>query len=253
MPIDANTCPGPCNRRAREAWDAYDQAMEDHTTAMAEWRVPLRWPVEPQEPDEAVTWGDPVFCGRCARLIRAALAELDDLASLLAAVSDGHRGAGARHGKTGPAVKGASAPSPSSIGDTLDELYGALVKVEDDWRDYRGYGARPQRARNGHARRLSVTWLLDELDAILTHPGSVQFGRATLAWQRRLRALTKSDPVGDRPVRCPRCGEVRMRREDDGYFKCRVCGRLMSQEEHDREFDEQAAAQEAAELAHEAS
>jgi hypothetical protein len=221
--------------------------------AVDAWRVPLCWPVEPDPPGSDAAAGDPVWCRRCARLIRAALAELDDLASMLQAVSDGHRGAGARHGKTGPAVKGSSAPSPGQdIPNTLDELFGALVRVEDDWREFRGYSGRPARPRNGHARRLSIGWLLDELDAILTHPGSVQFGRATLAWQRRLRTLTKSDPVGTlSPVRCTRCGEVNVRREDDGYHVCRTCGRLMSEAEHDRAFDEQAAAQEAAELAEE--
>jgi ribosomal protein L37AE/L43A len=64
--------------------------------------------------------------------------------------------------------------------------------------------------------------------------------------------MTKSDPVGTlSPVRCTRCGEVNMRRDDDGYHACRTCGKLMSEAEHDRAFDEQAAAQEAAELAEE--
>ena len=77
----------------------------------------------------------------------------------------------------------------------------------------------------------------------------MRFGRATLAWQRRLRTLTKSDPVGTlSPVRCSRCGEVNVRREDDGYHKCHTCGRLMSQQEHDREYDEQAREQERTEL-----
>lgn len=250
MPINPNACPGPCNRRAREAWEAYDHAVDIWAYTPAHQRGD-----KPEEPAAVLTLGDPVWDGHCARLIRTALAELDDLASALQAVSDGHRGAGAKHGKTGPAGKGASAPAPgTAIPNTLDELYGALVKVEDNWREARGYPARPQRPRNGQARRLSIAFLLDELDLILAHHASVQFGVATLAWQRRLRALTKSDPVGSlSPIRCSRCGEVRVRREDDGYFKCSACGRLMSQEEHDREFDEQARAQEAAELAEESA
>ena len=252
MQISSNACPGPCNRRAREAWDAYERAVEHYPTAVSRWRVPLRWPAEPAEPDVWANLGEPVWDARCTRMIRTALAEVDDLASMLQSVSDGQWRASARHGKTGPATKGAEAPSPgTAIPNTLDELYGALVRVEDDWRDARAYPNRPHRPRNGHARRLSIAFLLDELDLILAHPGSVQFGIATLAWQRRLRALTKSDPVGTlSPIRCSRCGEVRVKREDDGqYYKCGACGRLMSQQEHDREFGEQADAQEAAEMA----
>jgi hypothetical protein len=203
MPIREDSCPGPCNRRARQAWDTYDLAVEHYPEVVARWRVPLVWPAEPEEPDAPVALGDPVWCARCARLVRAALDELDDLASALQALSDGQWRASARHGATGPAGKGAEAPSPgTSIPNTLDELYGALVKVEDNWREARSYASRPHRPRNGQARRLSIAFLLDELDLILTHPGSVQFGRATLAWQRRLRTMTKSDPSAS----CPRSG-----------------------------------------------
>lgn len=248
MPINPNSCPGLCNRKAREAWDAYDHAVDVWALTPDHQRGD-----HPEQPGMPVTLGDPVWDGRCSRLIRAALTELDDLASQLQALSDGHRGAGARHGKTGPTTKGSSAPAPgTAIPNTLDELYGALVRVEDDWREFRGYQVRPQRPRNGSARRFAIVFLLDELDAILAHPASVAFGRATLAWQRRLRTLTKSDPVGSlSPIRCSRCGEVRVKREDDGYWKCHTCGKLISQDEHDREFDEQARDQEAAELAEE--
>ena len=182
MPYREDACPGPCNRRARQAWDDYEQAVARYAAAVDAWRVPLCRPVEPEPPRDDAFGGDPVWCRRDSRLIRGALGELDDLASLLAAVSDGHRGAGARHGKTGPAVKGTSAPTPgTAIPDTLDELYGALTKVEDDWREFRGYPARPARPRNSHARRLSITWLLDELDAILTHPG--RCGSAGPPWR----------------------------------------------------------------------
>lgn len=124
------------------------------------------------------------------------------------------------------------------------------MAVEDAWREHRGYPPRPQRPRDGHARRLSIAWLLDELDHILAHPGSVRFGLGVLAWQRRLRALTRSDPVGTlSPIRCPRCSEVQVRRQDDGYWQCGTCGRLLTQAEHDEEKDRQAQDQHAAETA----
>lgn len=252
MPYDPRACNGPCNKAYREAVDAYDRdsAIHEQEAAaypgiLAAWHPPLLHPAEPMPPTKPATRyrdGDPVWSPGCAKLIRTALTNLDDLASLAQAGVDGHRGAGARHGKTG-AVSKVDAPSPSPVTDTLDELYGALVDVEDNWREYRHHPQRPQRARGGNARRLAISYLLDELDAILLHPGSVAFGHAALAWHRRLTTLTRSNPASKRsPVRCPRCKEVgRIKLEDDGnYYKCGSCERLMSQPEHDREIAEQA-------------
>lgn len=232
MPITADSCPGPCNRRAREAHAAFDAAL-------AAW---LATPPEklkdrgerPVTPDVPVYLGDPVWDSRCARMIRGAFQELDDLASNLSSTIDGYRPL-APLGPNGRAVT-----TPEGAVETLDELFGKLVEVEDNWREVRDYPPRPYRARGGHARRLSIGFLLDELDDILLHPGSIQFGLATLAWQRRLRGMTKSDPASKAsPIRCPRCHERQVKRRDDGYFECN-CGRLLTQAEHDREHTEQA-------------
>lgn len=254
--IPDNACPGPCNAGARKAVDTYQQAREQHAKDLTAWEnTPPGQrgdrPAPPEPPEVRVVTGDPVWSTRCQQIIRRALAELDDLASLLAATADGHRGLPSRDQVPAATTRrrpGSTSPSP--IADTLDELYGALVGAEDDWREFRGYAPRPQRPRDGHARRLTITWLLDELDSILAHPGSVGFGRGVLSWQRRLRLLTKSDPVGTlSPIRCPRCSEVQVRRQDDGYWQCGSCGRLLNEAEHAREKDEQAQAQEAAETA----
>ncbi|SFK92338.1 hypothetical protein SAMN05216275_14149 [Streptosporangium canum] len=260
MPINPHACPGPCNRAYRDAVDAYDRAFIAHCLAIAAyqeavdaypgvvaaWHAPLLYPAPPARPAPLALptirpyLANPVWDSRCTRYIRQALAELDDLASVAQAQVDGHRDAGARYGKTG-AVSKVHASSPSPVTDTLDELYGALVEVEDQWREYRGYQDRPRRARGSHARRLTIAWLLDELDAILLHPGSIAFGTATLAWQRRLRGLTKSDPLARRsPIRCSRCSERQISRRDDGYYQCGSCEKLMTQTEHDREYSEQA-------------
>ncbi|MEV0584082.1 hypothetical protein [Nonomuraea sp. NPDC050310] len=230
MPISQYACHGPCNRVARQAWDAYDQAL-------ASW---LEDPGRTQEnkpapPETPVAVGDPVWDGRCARMIRAAFTELDDLASHLAAGIDGYRPL-APLGPNGRAVT-----TPEGAVEALDELFGKLTEVEDDWREARHLPPRPHRARGGHARRLSIAFLLDELDDILKHPGSIQFGLATLSWQRRLRTMTKSDPTTKAsPIRCPRCSERQVRQEDDGYFKCHSCQRLMTQDEHESVKQEQA-------------
>lgn len=175
-----------------------------------------------------------MWCSRCPGLIRAALANLDDLASLLDSWADGHRGAtsGQKLGKTGPK---AHPGSPSPIRDTLDELYGALVEVEDLWRDHRGYPPRAQRARDGRARRQVIAFLLEELRDILDNPGSVKFGLGILAWERRLQAMTTSEPVIQRrPARCPNghCQQRALWTRADGMTECRACGRLMHEHEY---------------------
>lgn len=242
MLITTRTCAGPCSKRARDAQVAFHQAQAQHVDAMVAWlrtgpdeRGPV--PAPPQQPVVYVEDGEPAFGPRCAQLIRSALVELDDLASLLQANADGHRPGADRSQKT---TTTKSKPSPSPIVDTLDELYGDLIEVEDHWRDFRGYPARPQRQRGSHARTVTLAWLRDHLDEILSHPWSVGFGLRMLAWQRRLRTMSKSDPASkSSPIRCPRCSERQVKRRDDGYFECN-CGRLLTQAEHDREHTEQA-------------
>jgi ribosomal protein L37AE/L43A len=90
---------------------------------------------------------------------------------------------------------------------------------------------------------VSVAWLLEQLPAILLHPGSVSFGLAVLGWQRRLERMATTDPANARSaIRCPavKCRERQVRRKDDDWWECDACGRLLTQQEHDRERDEQA-------------
>ena len=240
MPINSEACSGPCNRMAREDWNAYDAAVDQHAADMTTWlNLPGddrgARPEPPQQPTTTVTLGEPVWCSRCPRIIRAALQQINDLAAALAANIDGHRGG------TMAGPNGVAAPDHKTVIDTLDDLYGFLVLVEDQWRQARGYPARPQRARGSHARNLAVAFLLDQLDDILLHPGSVEFGLHALRWQRALLKMTKSDPISRRsPIRCPRCKERQVRRRDDDYYECDCCGRLLNQAEHDREYAEQA-------------
>lgn len=261
MPIRSDACPGPCNGQARKAWDAYDQAVIRHQhevilhidahqrwqqamtgwqAAIPEWHPPyVLPPIEPARPEPpaqptiTVHAGFP-WCSRCVRIIRHALAQLDDTAALLNAGVDGHRGA---------AVSGPNGTKPlahTAIIEALDELYGDLVAVEDAWRAARGYPERPRRARGADARMRTVAWLLGVLDDLLLDPWSVEVGLSILAWQRRLLRMTKSDPTSRRsPIACPRCQERQVSRRDDGFYEC-LCGRLLNQAEHDREKDEQA-------------
>lgn len=239
-------CPGPCNldyRRAQQQYEeqleAWNRAMDEHAELVAEGATGLPGPPDrPEEPELKPIPGEPVWCGRCHATVRAALASLDDLAAQLTAGIDGHRSA-----PSGDKVSGSrGAPSPNPASDTLDELYAALVKVENDWREYRGYAHRPDRSRSGAARSITIAWLLDHLDEILTHPASDQFGRAALAWQRRLQKMTKSQPTARRrPGCCPRCDLRALASRDDGYVECSSCGRLMDENEYLDEAGRQSA------------
>lgn len=264
MPINPDACPGPCNNQARRAWDTYDQAIIRHgyemelyvdahqrwrhdfpvwQAAAAVWHAPLVWPVEPIEPREPdrpqqpgmpVPAANPTWCGRCPATIRSALYRVNELAPVLYADITGHRGAGI----TGP--NGTKPLDPKTVIERLDEMYGDLATVASHWKQVRNHPDRPSPARGSDARNLVVGYLLEQLDNILRHPGSVEFGLCVLAWERRLVKLSRSEPVSRRSViRCPRCRERQVIRRDDGYYEC-LCGRLLNQAEHDREKFEQA-------------
>lgn len=264
---DQDACPGPCNRGYRKAVDAYPGALRAHAFlvdqynhALAAYEDTYAWwaqhtaagvlvlvePVPPAppgappaDPAEQKTRGNPVWCSRDAGAVRRALASLDDLASLLESWADGHRGA-TSGSKLGATKSGSR--SPSAITDTLDTLYGLLVTAEDQWRDHRGYPDRPQRARDSRARRLTIAFLMSELRDILENPGSVRFGCGVLAWERRLQAMTTSEPLVQRraAVPCPAkgCGRRALRSRPDGYTQCAACGRLLSEEEYQELVDQ---------------
>lgn len=255
MPINPQACNGPCNNRARQAWDTYDQAVitygfamelyadayERYRAAMEVWRIPLAdYPVEPREPDRPrqpgmpVPVANPTWCNRCPSTIRSALYRVNELAPVLYADITGHRGAAI----TGP--NGSKPLDPKEVIERLDEMYGDLATVASQWKEFRRHPDRPSQARGSDARNIVISYLLDQLDNILRHPASVEFGLGVLAWEKRLVKMSKSEPVSRRSViRCPRCRERQVTRRDDGYYEC-LCGRLLNQAEHDREKFEQA-------------
>src|SRR5579859_6941018 len=127
-------CPGPENRRYREAWDAYRQALADYD--------PLDSAQSRPDPPEIQPWpGAPVWCSDCAERIGLHLAELDELAGILAATADGLRG-----GEDAERVSGSAAPpSPSQAGDDLEEMWGMLSSWETIWRKLNGWLSPPPR------------------------------------------------------------------------------------------------------------
>ena len=223
-------CAGPCNARQREqraqyrtAVAAYQEALDSWEIARAKAReaddqapadVGAQRPRPPSEPSITWTLGDPVWCARCAATIKKALAELDDLAALLESWADGRR-----DGTTGERapVRCADCGSPSLISDTLRELDNELARLETSWRAFRRLPRRP----DGDRPR-TVTWLVDQLDAVLAQPGSAPFGESVLRWHARLQTMTGTDPQEHGlPARlCPRCRHRTSRTRQSGHVEC---------------------------------
>lgn len=229
-------CAGPCNHHWREAQTAFRQALAAYDPLNPDERRPVPPQVFPVP-------GEPVWCGRCAAAIRAELAELDDLACLLAAAADGHRGAGAGERVTGTA--GRRSPSPSA--DVLDELYSVLHGWESA---YRGTDPVARRGYLASALTTCVAWMVAHFDGMIRHPDiGVPFGEEVRQWHRSLRRRAKAGSGRRRkPLPCPRCDEPGLIwNEGDTYVRCgnRDCGRLLSLDEYD-EYEKLAAGASAA-------
>lgn len=229
MPISDDACHGPCTNHARKTIAAYDQALDAHVVEVDGWIEAGQQgdcPPEPAEPIVESTPGDPLWCARCKALVRAALLDLDVLASELAARSDGHRG-GVPEGR----VSGSrGAPSLSPIADALDKLYGFLSDVEDEWRQACEYAPRINRTHRGaHPRSRTIGWLYERLGDILASDDHIKTGLDILRWETVLRGLAKEEPIGSiSPIRCPRCDTYKqVMREQEHHWACKACGRLI--------------------------
>lgn len=234
-------CVGPCNNAARRTLAAYERAIMEHADAIDAWVAAGELgepPAEPEQPSMTARGGEPHWCTQCSSLVRAALLDLDVLASELAARADGHRG-GIQEGRVSGS-RGAASPSP--IADTLDRLYGFLADVEDEWRHACGYAQRINRTHRGaHPRSRTIGWLSEHLGNLLADEDHVKSGLDILRWETVLRALAKEEPVGSvSPIRCPRCSTYKqVMREQEHHWACKACGRLIPDAEERELRDKQ--------------
>lgn len=194
-------CPGPCNSGWRKAQAIYGQAVAEHAETVS--RLQPGDPVpDPPAPPEKRPWaGQPVWCGRCASQIHTELAELDDLAALLAALPPLTRVSDDGSGRvTGTPADRSASPRM----DDLEELA--------DW--LRSWESAAREADPGYRRDYLATevtrltaWLVFHFEPLITHPDKgADFGSEIRAWHRELSRKAAAGQVRRHKKRpCPRC------------------------------------------------
>ncbi|MFI9553696.1 hypothetical protein [Nonomuraea endophytica] len=222
-------CVGPCNDKVRKVWAEFLSARNAHADELDRW---VREGGEGEPPEEPVMpevrWrpGDPLVCGQCRATARRALLEVDSLASVVAARSDGFRPPSKWSRVSG------SRPKPEMSPDAvlLDELLADLLWYEDQARAVLNYAYRPEGARGSAMRSRSVAWLVDHLEPVLAAApaGPRDLVKGVLGWERRLRSMVGDEPPGWTPARC-RCGDRNLHWDRSvGYFVCGACGNHVS-------------------------
>lgn len=223
-------CPGPCNRRWREASEFYQKAVAAYD--------PLDPDQSRPEPPDFDPWlGDPVWCAEDAAKVSLHLAQLDTLAALLAAEADGHRdGPSDDGGKRG---KSSAPPSPSPVADDLDELARMLADWEDAYRTIKGWPAAPPRGDLASRETERIAWLSRHLRGILASDIGPDFGSEVLQWHRGMARKTKAGVRTLRvPLRCPRCRMLALTwTEGSDRVECGNpdCTLIMTREKYDDE------------------
>lgn len=232
-------CPGTCNSAYRKAHALYGDALAKYGAVLEKLADGDKVPEPPEAPDVRPWLGDPVWCSRCTAVIRRELAEMDDLAAMLAALPPGIRAVveGTREHVKVATSRVAASPSPA--GDDLDELASWLQAWEDEYRHLRGWPSPPQRGGLASKITSGVAWLGGHLDGILTAPFAQDVGEETRRWHAELRAKTHAASYA-RHVKlpCPGCKRYLLwEKVGEEYIACMNpdCNRRITRAELDAE------------------
>jgi hypothetical protein len=229
--VDAQICSGPCNNGYRRARAIWDDATAKHADAMTRLLPGQEAPQAPAPPAIQPWYGEPVFCSSCTAAIRAALSELDDLASLRMSQLPGSSQPSDGAGRVG-GTKGAPSPSPAM--DDVDEL----TSWARDWEAVaRGDDPRARRGFLATERTTILAWLTEHVDTLLLNIDVAgDFGDETRKWHRELTEKTRSGTgMKHMKTKCPRCSLYTLWRQDGApYVQCRDddCGRMLSLDEY---------------------
>ncbi len=217
-------CDGPCNSRYRKARAEYEKALAGYDPLDADTS-------RPDAPDVYPFYGDP-WCPRCKSQIHEQLAQLDDLAALIAGLPPSPN---SRSDDKAGKVSGSKAtPSPSSRMDDLEELGDWLRHWESAFRGEED--AKPHRGWLASEVTTITAWLVFHFDKNITHPDlGLDYGREVRRWHREMQEKARAGQV-DKHVKkpCPRCRLYTLwARDGEDYVRCinEDCHRLMTREE----------------------
>lgn len=218
-------CEGSCNSRWRKAQALYQAALAAYDQALADLKDGDEVPEPPEAPDIQPWRGEPVYCTRCQSVIRSELAELDDLASGLAALPPGISAASDSRREPVKVSGSRPAPSPSPGADDLDELAGWLREWEAIAKG--DGGPRPRRGFLATEITTICGWLYHHFDPLITNPEiAADFGSEIRRWHRELTAKTHSASFA-RHVKqpCPKppsgCGRYTLwEKVGEDYISC---------------------------------
>jgi hypothetical protein len=226
-------CPGSCNARYRAAAARYQAEVAEHARRIAALADGAEPPEPPRLPDIEPEPGEPVWCARCTGRLRRQLAELDDLAALIAARPPAPRadkpddGAGRVSGTR-------EQPSSSPAGDALEELAGWAR----DWESaIRGTGPLARRGYLATELTTSFAHLVARFDKAITVPAyAADFGAEIRLWHRELCDLAAAGQAArHKPRPCPRCRKYTLWEtigKDHIWCSDTDCGRLLTREEY---------------------
>lgn len=234
---DDGICKGSCNSGYRKSRAIYDAEMTAYTAKLDNLTSGAPIPEPPDAPTVQPWYGDPVWCSRCQSVIRRELAELDDLAALLAAMPPGIRPAitGQRQHVKVSGTRGTFSPSPAA--DSLEELARWLRNWESAYR-----GEDPQTRRGYLASEIttSVAWLSHHFDSLIIHPDLAgDFGSETRVLHREFMDASHAGSAAKHIKKpCPRCKQYTLwENVGEEYIACvnEDCGRRLTRSELEAE------------------
>ena len=225
-------CPGPCNSTYRRRHALHEAAVAEYARKLETRADDDAVPEPPQAPDISPWYGNPVWCGKCMSAIREQLAELDDLAALVAAIPPLARPAEETVKITGSR----SAPSGSARMDDLEDLNSWLRSWEADAR-----AEDDPRPRRGMLARESTTltaWLYHHFDLLITkEDAALDFGQEIRRWHRDLSRRASAGQIRRHQKRpCPRCNLYTLwLTMGEDYIRCvnEDCRRVLSRQEYE--------------------
>jgi hypothetical protein len=232
-PPSHGPCVSRCNRRWREAAAVYG-------TALARWINEGAHGAQPRPPEIEPWPGEPIYCRKCAAVIRGALRELPLAYRALASTKYLTRTASAdeEHNRGRSDVT----PSPSPGADHQDEICRTAAAWEDDLRRHLAHQTAADTGDREADLAATVEYLNTNYQTMIGRPEcAADFGAEIWRLHAVALAMVKNKPVRRfLPPPCPTCDVVALVQEEGiagkpWYVECseRIggCGRLFTESE----------------------